>query len=104
MDAIMGHGSSLYGSILNGLDIVAATYRAANRTSYPASVQYGLVVGFNTGVLMFPVCFKVGMTGVYVLSGMIPQSSGAVINSVQLSTSSSNYSTGGIPISIIWFG
>lgn len=100
----MGYGSGLYGHILNGLDIVAATYKAAGNVSYPASAQYGIVVGIDHGVMMFPVCFKVGMAGVYILFAMAPNGDGVGLTSLQLTTAGATYSTGRVPIAIIWFG
>lgn len=104
MDAIMGYGSSLYGSILNGLDIVAATYQAAGNTSYPVSAKYGLVVAIRGGIMIFPVCFKVGIAANYLLYAMAGASNSIGHVSVLLTTAGGSYNTGDEQVSIIWFG
>ena len=103
MDAIMGATTGIYSSLLDGLDIVAITHDSGSQ-SYPAGAKYGLVTDINAGALLFPMCFKVGITSQFRLHCLAAGTSQLTVDSWGFNTTASKYDTGNDAMSIIWFG
>lgn len=99
----MGATSGIYSSLLNGLDIVAITHDSGSQ-SYPAGAKYGLVTDVNAGALLFPICFKVGISSQFQLHYLAAGNSQLTVDSWGVNTTASKFDTGNGSMSITWFG
>lgn len=99
----MGASVGIYSSLLNGLDIVAITYKSGSQ-SYPAGARYGIVTGADGGVLLFPLCFKVRISGTFRVHCLAGNGSQVTVASWSFSTGNSTYNAGSANVSITWFG
>ena len=104
MDAIMGAGSAMCSSLLNGLDIVAMTSENDNKASIPSSAQYGVIIGIATILLLFPVCFKAGVLGQVSIYGFGASGNALGISARTITLSQDTYDTHDYSVTIIWFG
>ena len=99
----MGATTGIYSSLLSGLDIVALTHTSGSN-SYPAGAKYALVTDVDSGALIFPMCFKVGISGQFRLHYLREGISPPEVNSFRVDTSTSKYDSGNGNMSITWFG